>query len=507
MLARLQDNRRRVPAGREFWQRFTSALQACDGQLGDRSNPLRIRALSSLPGYTGFSEPMIRSTLGAMQLMSAESFPAVFESSPCTGCISGWQPLSGLPGRIRFYPKSRTWKGLSHFPFFTDQPLFGALQPPEMVLGFGAGNVPGNALLLTILSLACTLVGAPAPVTLVRNSRQEPIFAPIVLEAIEQADPDLLSSTAVLVWDYEDTQLQQYLLNQADLVIAAAGDQTISHIQRQIQTQQRRPMARFHPHGHKASFALIGREMLSPGLIDPASGREVLDIVSLLAALDSIFWDQFGCLSARIHFVEAAGNDAGSGMEYARLLAQQLRLLGGYLPRGAWPRQAIHDRFDRYKQLESTGNVRVFSEFDDEFLLVYDQREVQPDSFINQVNECQGRIVIVRPVSDIAEIHARYLRWIPATQLQSLSVATGRPGEGLDDRFLRFAAACGQRGVTAIRTVGRGAFPQLAYSWDGLLPLDLVRTRIDGHFSTIEFDRPYDQIMDTYQLLQQSWLS
>jgi hypothetical protein len=80
-----------------------------------------------------------------------------------------------------------------------------------------------------------------------------------------------------------------------------------------------------------------------------------------------------------------------------------------------------------------------------------------------------------------------------------LSVAVGQAGEGLGDRFLHFAEACGELGVTAIRTVGRAAFPQLAYSWDGLIPLDLVKTRPEGHFSTIEFDAPYDEMVSTYR--------
>ena len=89
---------------------------------------------------------------------------------------------------------------------------------------------------------------------------------------------------------------------------------------------------------------------------------------------------------------------------------------------------------------------------------------------------------------------------LPAGNLQSLSVAAGREGQGLTDEFLRLAAACAARGVTAIRTVGRGAFLQLAYSWDGLLPLDLLRSRPEGWFTTIECDRPYDEMLATYRL-------
>ena len=97
----------------------------------------------------------------------------------------------------------------------------------------------------------------------------------------------------------------------------------------------------------------------------------------------------------------------------------------------------------------------------------------------------------------------RYLRMLPAANLQSLSVAVGQEGEPPTDRFLRFAEACGERGVTAIRTVGRGAFPQLAYSWDGLIPMDLILKRPQGRFTTIEFDAPFDELLATYRLLLQ----
>lgn len=502
LLVQLRNNRRRVPTGLEFWDRFQAALQACDIQLSDLTNPLRRRAVDALPGYTGFSEPMIRSVLGAIELMSFAALPDVFRSSPTMAAAHQWQPLNGLQGRIRFFARNPVIRNISILPFLRGRPFFNDPVFPEMVVGFGAGNVPGTALMIAMLSLAITLTGNTAPVALIRNSRQEPIFTPIVLEAIERADPDLVCSTAVLVWDYEDNRLQETLLSQADLVVAAASDATIDQVKKQVKAYNCKPQVRFHPHGHKVSFAVIGREMLKPGLVDPSSGLEILDIVALLAALDSVFWDQFGCLSARIHFVENGGDGANSSLDYARRLEMQLRSLAEYLPRGSWPRQTIHERFDRYRQLEITGKVRVFSHYEDDFLLVHDEREISPPAFFTQVNECQGRVIIIRPVVDLEEIHLRYLRWIPSSQLQSLSVAVGEPGKSMNARFLRFADACGSRGVTAIRTVGRGAFPQLAYSWDGLVPLDMVSSRMDGYFTTIEFERSYDQILETFELMQ-----
>jgi hypothetical protein len=178
-----------------------------------------------------------------------------------------------------------------------------------------------------------------------------------------------------------------------------------------------------------------------------------------------------------------------------------MQVLATFLPRGAWPRQQLHDRFDRYKLLETTGQVRVLSGYDDPFVVALDERPLDAAAFKSAVNDCEGRVILVRPVADLMDVPERYLRLLPAANLQSLSVAVGQEGEGLTEAFMSFADACGARGVTALRTVGRGAFPQLAYSWDGLIPLDLVRQRPAGHFTTIEFDRPYDEMLETYHLL------
>jgi hypothetical protein len=59
---------------------------------------------------------------------------------------------------------------------------------------------------------------------------------------------------------------------------------------------------------------------------------------------------------------------------------------------------------------------------------------------------------------------------------------------------LTFAQAAGACGVTAVRSLGRAAFPQLAYSWDGLLPLDVGHVRPAGHFTTVEFDHLEDEL-------------
>jgi hypothetical protein len=457
---------------------------------------------------------MIRFTLGALDLMTLGQMPLAFSLAPSRHVANSWQRMPGLPGRLRFYAANSRRFSVQRLLRQGDGALFDGATPPELAVGYGAGNVPGTALLIAFLAQATTLASGPPPAVVVKNSRREPIFTSLVLQGIEAVDPDLVSSLAILIWDYEEEATQKLLVSRADLVIAAASDLTIAKIQAYIgqsgtngaspgSTLASNTNARFHAHGHKVSFSAIGSEVLVKDLVDASSGQSLLDIVTRLAALDSVFWDQHGCLSSRVHFVETGGAGHYAALEYASRLTSQLHMLADFLPRGAWPRRMLYDRFDRYKLLETTGQVEVLSDYDDEYLVALDQRPVSAASFQSVVNDCQGRVIIVRPVADLMEVPDRFLKILPPQNLQSLSVAVGHAGGGLTDGFLRFADACGARGVTAIRTVGRGAFPQLSYSWDGLIPLDLVRRRPPGRFTTIEFDSPWEQMLETHRTLME----
>lgn len=520
LLAGLQANRRQSPRGREYWERLQAALAVAGKRLADPGGPLHQQALEALPTYTGYAPQMIQLTLGALGMMSLAQFPAAYRAAQGLDrrVAQAWQEFPGLPGWVRFFPgrggrpQARRPQGAPlqelggrlaglPFRFKARRALFDPPMPPDLVLGYGAGNVPGTALLIAFLAQAATLAGSlPPPAVLVRNSRQEPIFAPLVLQALEAADPELVAALAVLVWDYEDADLQGQLLAQADLAIAAASDETIDRLSRQAQEIARPGKAslRLHAHGHKVSFAVISRDVLLEQAVEPVSSLPFPEVAALLAGLDSVFWDQNGCLSARWHFVET-GARPELAADYARTLEAQLRRLAAFLPRGAWPRRPLLERFDRYKQLEATGQVQVFSQYGDDYLVVLDRRPLQPQALFGAVNDCQGRTVIVRPVTDLMEIPHQYLRGLPPGNLQTLSVAL-RPGQpASDERFLRFAAACGERGVTALRSAGRGAFPQLAYSWDGLLPLDVAANRPPGHFTTIEFEDAGAEMLETFR--------
>jgi hypothetical protein len=294
--ARLLDHltaaRQSAPRGPEFWDRLQTAVLSTAKRLSDPKDALHAAALDAVPPYTGYSPAMVASTLGAPEMWDLAQMTRALALAPSKAAAARWELLPGLPGRLRFFPGGTGLDGgvqgrpgeyfarlgggiASRLPFYSRRQLFLEAEAPGFVIGYGAGNVPGTALIIALLALSTTLAGDAPPVVVVRNSRREPILSPLVFAALEKADPELVGTVAILTWDYGDAELQDRLLSRSDLVIAAAGDDVIGRIAGRIAGlvgagrvgTRRGPSdparARFHAHGHKVSFTAVGREMLS----------------------------------------------------------------------------------------------------------------------------------------------------------------------------------------------------------------------------------------------------
>jgi hypothetical protein len=507
----LQRNRANVQ-NNGWSERLPQAMDRMQATWTGADNPQWRDVLEALEICTGHSAGMLNAALGMLELISVEDLQAAASAQLTNTVRDTFVAMDGLPGQVKFYTSGLLSDLAGRFLLRSDsyqRHTFGTVrQPTNVMLGYAAGNVPGTGLLLILLGLAAAAgAGERPPVILIRNSRHEPIFTSLVLSTLELIDPTLLDTTVVTIWDHGDTALQEYLIAQSDLVIAAASDETIEDLGSIVKrvTTASHPI-RFHEHGHKVSFSTIGREGLQTERMMPDSEVALLDAVAFLAALDSALWNQQGCLSARVHFVEESGEPGTHSAEaYGWALVQSLRELNKAMPKAVTRRRQIHNLFDQYQAVAVNNPLQVLSEYDDDFLVILDRRELNGEQFRELVNACQGRTVAVVPVSDVMEVPRRYLQQVGKNHLQSMSVALGSPDtRGTGPRLLRYADALGAVGVTSIRTVGRGAFPQLAYSWDGLLPLDLFSTREHGHFTTLEFDEPWQQIYQTYRLIRQA---
>lgn len=511
-LFNLLDERRTLPPV-DFLERLQVAFTILSQRFSNLHDPLTRAALGAIPAYTGYAPEMIQFVLGSLDLMPlttlSEAIDLVLPLDVQHHFIP-LQELGNLQGRIRFYPARRVNPIQRLFPTSRKKTFPSSAHHPRRVLGYAAGNVMGTAHLISLLAQVSALVQHPSdsepveiPTILVKNSRQEPIFAPLIFSALEAIDPQLTASLAVMIWDYEDVHLQETLVAKSDLVLAAAADFTIEQIDQFIQrVQTPNHPVRFQPHGHKVSFTTIGKNYLhkeEPAFVLPSF--DLIHLTSMLAALDSIFWDQYGCLSSRVHFIEAGDSCAYTPPQYGHFLAEKIRMLSAFLPRGAIPLHGLHTRFEKYTAMAASGQVELCSNYEDDFLVAVDARPWSPAIFQDVINDCIERTIILRPVKDLMEIPQTYLKWLPAKNLQTMIVAIDGPTQTTwSPDFSRFVEAIGERGITGIRTIGRGAFPQLAYSWDGYLPLDLSLERRPGYFTSVEFENTYQQILDTYQL-------
>jgi hypothetical protein len=511
VLSILERNQQNTPEGNTSG-RLPRAMQRMQATWADRSSPLRQDVLEALETCTGHSRGMLDISLSLLDMMSVDDLQRASTCQFTNAVKDRFVALDGLPGRIRFFVdgwwSNQATRALLRLKSYRQRTWQLHRRTTDKVLGYAAGNVPGTGLLIVLLALAATAEqGIRPPVILVRNSRREPLFTPLVLTALELVDPGLLNTTLVTLWDHADTALQEYLLAQADLVVAAASDETIEDIGQKIKrvSSAMRPI-RFHGHGHKVSFSTVGRECLEQGRKTPTSDTPLVDAVALLAALDVALWNQQGCLSSRVHFLEQGHDQEHHPPEvYGQAVVRGLRTLNTLIPKGISRKRQIHNLFDKYQAVGASGPVKVLSDYDDDFLVVLDRRSLTATQFGELVNDCQGRTVAIIPVDDVMEIPEHYLRHVHRAHLQSMSVALGNPDEpGIDPRLLHYAEALGAVGVTGIRTVGRGAFPQLAYSWDGLIPLDLTVRRQKGYFTSLEFDEPWVQIHETHRLVRQA---
>ena len=494
--------------GENWRERLPQAVGRMQALWAEPGHPLRLAAMEALETCTGHSVGMLNVALSLLNQISVEDLQQAASCQLTNAAKESFVSLNGLPGRVRFFVHGRAHdlgtRVLLHLDRYRHRALRTERQPTNMILGYAAGNVPGTGLLLGLLGLAAAMTERP-PVILIRNSRREPIFTSLVLSVLESIDPALLDTTMVTIWDPEETAVQEYLMAQSDLVIAAASDETIEDLDRIVQrvSTTAHPI-RFHGHGHKVSFSTIGREALQEGREVPGAGRRLVDAVACLASLDVALWNQQGCLSSRVHFVEETGETGyHSPEDYAQAVVLSLRELNRAMPKGVRRRRQIHNLFDQYQAVAVNNPLQVLSEYDDDFLVILDRRELSGTQFRELVNACQARTVAIVPVRNLEEVPQRYLRQVGGHHLQSMSVVMGSPDTGVfPPRLLSYAGALGAAGVTSIRTVGRGAFPQLAYSWDGLLPLDLIAQRQRGHFTAIEFDDPWSEIYETYGLIE-----
>ena len=308
---------------------------------------------------------------------------------------------------------------------------------PEVIGHICAGNIlglPAFEMVMDKLVDAATWIKVPS---------EEPVFGALYAKSIEEVNPKLAHTIAVLPFDSKDEDVKEFLFSKSDIVRVTGGE----HARRKIVQLAEKYKVPVAGHWHKFSFITIAKEYLNE------NAREIAELVSL----DVCAWDQQGCFSPQEIYVEEGGSV--SPKDFARLLAEEMEITSNALPKGSKSGKIqVLEGYYQYFKKEIMGEpVKIFSSPSNQWLVIYDgtTNYFEPSLLF--------RVIKVKPVNDIMDIPKRVK---PLGEfLQTVGVAIP------NSRLIPFADAIGEVGATNIRTISSMTLQKAWEPWDGRFPL------------------------------------
>jgi hypothetical protein len=314
---------------------------------------------------------------------------------------------------------------------------------PELLAHITAGNIPNP----TLMSIALGLLTHSAQ--FVKCASGAAFVPRLFAHSLYEAEPKLGACLEIAEWRGGKTDIEKALFEQADCVTATGSDEALAAIRHQLPAR-----TRFLGYGHRLSFAYIAGEALS--------GFQAKKTVARVAA-DVVAWNQLGCLSPHVIYVEHGGSVAAE--HFAEMFAEELARREETEPRGEiaaetaatiasrrafYEVRAAHSPDTRFWRSENSTAWTVVYEADARFQL-----------------SCLNRFIYVKGVGDLKAV----LQGADAVRgkVSTVGIAAGeeKSGELADD-----LAAWG---VTRICPLGQMQNPPLTWRHDGRPALgDLV---------------------------------
>jgi hypothetical protein len=306
---------------------------------------------------------------------------------------------------------------------------------PDLIVHIAGGllpNPPFTSIVLGLLARSAQFVKCPA-----RRSFLPRMFA----HSLYAVQPKLGACLEVADWKGGNDLLERALFAEAAVVTATGSDETLGAIHARLPAR-----ARFIPYGHKLSFAFVARESLAA-----IRRKELIPLV----AEDILAWNQLGCLSPHVIYVETGG--ATPPVMFAEHLAAELEKRESDQPRGPLPAPeaaAIATRRLFHQVRAAAENTtQVWSSADSTaWTVVYEEDPVFQAS-------CLNRFIYVKPVSDMDHL---VTAMAPLQGVVS-TVGVSAPAQRLNEIALRLARC----GVSRICPAGQMQNPPLTWRHDG----------------------------------------
>ena len=315
---------------------------------------------------------------------------------------------------------------------------------PEFIVHVAAGNIPNPALTSMVFGLLTRSA------QFVKCASGSSFLPRLFAHSLYDADPKLGACLELAEWRGGNRALENALYAEADCVTATGSDETLDAIRKQLPLK-----VRFVGHGHRVSFGFVSHEVLH--------GSRAKKIVAA-AADDVVAWNQLGCLSPHVIYVQSGGEI--SPEHFAQLLAEELERRETIEPRGEIAKEesaAIASRRGLYevraahspettRHWYSAGSTAwsVVFEADARFQL-----------------SCLNRFIYIKPVSDLKTA----LENADDIRRKVSTVGIAAPEEKVREMAMQLA----RWGATRVCPLGRMQDPPLSWRHDGRPALgDLV---------------------------------
>ncbi len=377
--------------------------------------PFRKVALEQGPAATGFSGPTLARGLDSFfKQLTREHFDALLEQD-----LGHSQRLDEMVSGEAERKSRRA----------------SLARAPELVVHIAAGNLPSpalSAMVLGVLVRSAQFVKCAGGTSLLPR-----LFA----HSLYEVEPKLGACLEVAEWRGGNADLEQALFDEADCVTATGSDETLAAIRQRLPAK-----VRFLGYGHRVSFAYVAGGALTGLQARKTAGEAAADVTA---------WNQQGCLSPHVIYVEQGG---GVPPElFASLLAEELERREESEPRGDLPVEAaaaIASRraFYEVRAAHSPDTRHWCSRNSTAWTVVYEaDPRFQPS--------CLNRFIYVKGVKDLTEA----LQNAESIRSQVSTVGLAAP----EDKERALATELARWGAARVCRLGRMQEPPLAWRHDG----------------------------------------
>jgi hypothetical protein len=417
----LRRNRERYFEGRTT-DSIIVLLDHLAGEWLSPDNPFRREVLQRGPAATGFSEAVLAAGLDQFfKQLTADNLEALLR-----------QELGHVHRLDNFHQDA-------HQPGAKRTAI---AQGPVLLAHIAPSNIPNPALAEMVFGLLTRSA------QFIKCATGSAFIPRLFAHSLYDADHKAGACIEIAEWKGGHGPLESALFAEADCVVATGSDEMLAAVANKIPRT-----ARFIGYGTRVSFGYITREALA----------ENTDAIVQNAAADVTAWNQRGCLSPHVIYVEDAG--AVPAERFAELLAGELEAVEKKFPRGtlgANDAAAIAVRRSFY-EVRTAHSLETKMWASPESTLWTVVLENDPRFQVS----CANRFIYVKGVADLT--HALQGAELVREKTSTIGLAsTAAQAPELARRLARW-------GARRICPLGQMQNPPLSWRHDGRPPLgDLV---------------------------------